>query len=136
MRLASTMKQYPRNAIPQLTRIVSTSGAVLCFRCPYQAKVMKTLEMSNSVIVSMLLPLSVDPEPRGEFFDAQADDQHLFPWIRVPACNRDRRDGQAQVGREQLNNCLVRRAVCGRLADGDLQRLAQHADHSVARRAW
>src|SRR5688500_2994730 len=113
MRLAGTMKPYSRNAMPQLTRIVSTSGAVLCFRCQYQAKGRKTSEMSHSVIVSMLLMLSVDREARGQFFGGQAGDEDFFPRVRVPTGNRDRRGGQPQMRGQELNYCLVRRPVGG-----------------------
>src|SRR5690606_21645557 len=49
-RLAGTIRQYSKNAIPQLTRITANSGEDLYFRCPYQAKVMKILEASSSRI--------------------------------------------------------------------------------------
>ena len=48
MRLAGTMKQYSRNAKPQLAMIASHSGLPLNLRWPYQARFMKTLEMVRS----------------------------------------------------------------------------------------
>src|SRR5690606_39846515 len=51
-RLAGTIRQYSKNAIPQLTRITANSGEDLYFRCPYQAKVMKMLEAVSSRIGS------------------------------------------------------------------------------------
>src|SRR5690242_9788731 len=53
MRLAGTWKQYSPSAINQLTRTASTIGADRCFRCPYQAKVMKVFETSRRMTVSM-----------------------------------------------------------------------------------
>src|SRR5689334_3342770 len=47
-RLAGTASQYSKKAMPQLTMMTSGSGLSLNFRCPYQAKVMKTLE-ANSI---------------------------------------------------------------------------------------
>jgi len=41
--LAGTAKQYSMNAMPQLATITSHSGRSVNFRCPDQAKVMKTL---------------------------------------------------------------------------------------------
>src|SRR5690242_13367598 len=55
MRLAGTWKQYSAKAISQLTRITLKRGAWRYFKCPYQAKVMKILEMVRSNIVVMLL---------------------------------------------------------------------------------
>src|SRR5690606_20729172 len=52
-RLAGTCRQYSKKAIPQLARITTTSGVVLNFRCPYQAKVMNRFEaVSNTTTVS------------------------------------------------------------------------------------
>ena len=53
MRFAGTWKQYSPKAISQLTTIASTSGADLCFKCPYQAKVMNVLEMKRRHTVSI-----------------------------------------------------------------------------------
>src|SRR5438067_12081981 len=39
--------------MPQLTRITPHSGAWRCLRCPYQAKVMKMLEMVSRMMVVM-----------------------------------------------------------------------------------
>jgi hypothetical protein len=49
---------YSKNAIPQLTSVTFHSGTFWYFRCPYQAKVMKTLEISSRKIVSMRILLS------------------------------------------------------------------------------
>src|SRR5216683_7405151 len=47
-RLAGTASQYSKNAMPQLTTIVSGSQLSLNFKWPYHANVMKTLE-ANSI---------------------------------------------------------------------------------------
>src|SRR5439155_17409267 len=47
-RLAGTASQYSKKAMPQLTMMTGGSGLPLNFRCPYQAKVMNTLE-ANSI---------------------------------------------------------------------------------------
>ena len=53
MRLAGTVRQYSKNAIPQEKRIISISGQPveifisLSLRCPYQAKVINTLEKTR-----------------------------------------------------------------------------------------
>src|SRR5262245_55141415 len=59
IRLAGTCRQYSKKAIPQLTRIAAISELCLYFRCPYQAKVMNTLEARSSTMVSMLLRYAV-----------------------------------------------------------------------------
>ena len=51
VRLAGTCNIYSNSAIPQLTAITISSGAALNFRCPYQAKVLKTLDMISSPMV-------------------------------------------------------------------------------------
>src|SRR5450755_762198 len=53
MRLAGTWKQYSAKAMIQLMRITLNSGTSRYFRWPYQAKVMKMLEMVRSRIVIM-----------------------------------------------------------------------------------
>src|SRR6266699_116523 len=53
MRLAGTMKQYSMKAMPQLTRMASQSADCLYLRWPYQAKVMKMLEMVRRMAVRM-----------------------------------------------------------------------------------
>jgi hypothetical protein len=40
-------------AMPQLATITSHSGRSVNFRCPYQAKVMKTLEISSRTMGAM-----------------------------------------------------------------------------------
>src|ERR1043165_8923377 len=50
MRLAGTAKQYSTKAMAQLTNTTSHSGAAGNFSCPYQAKVMKTLEIERNMI--------------------------------------------------------------------------------------
>src|SRR6185312_14996890 len=46
-----TASQYSKNAIPQLIIMTRGSGLSLNFRCPYQAKVMKTFEQNSIRIV-------------------------------------------------------------------------------------
>lgn len=49
MRLAGTCKRYSNKAIPQLAKAAIYQGEVdRFFRCPYQAKVMKTFEANNN----------------------------------------------------------------------------------------
>ncbi|MCY1383344.1 hypothetical protein D9M69_714640 [compost metagenome] len=45
--MAGTISVYSKNAMPQLARIATNSGDDVYFRCPYQAKVMKTFEASS-----------------------------------------------------------------------------------------
>ena len=55
--LAGTWKIYSKNAIPQLIRIIAISGKVsnhlnsFIFKCPYQASVINTLEITSNVMV-------------------------------------------------------------------------------------
>jgi hypothetical protein len=56
--LAGTASQYSKKAIPQLTSTTIGSGFSLNFRCPYQAKVMKTLE-ANSIRIGNIVGESV-----------------------------------------------------------------------------
>ncbi|GAB1379157.1 hypothetical protein MASR1M49_20030 [Pararhodobacter aggregans] len=51
MRLAGTCSRYSKKAMPQLIRMTVISGALRYFRCPYQAKVMKTFEASSNKMV-------------------------------------------------------------------------------------
>src|SRR5208283_5985339 len=51
-RLAGTCSRYSKNAMPQLTRMTSSSGLVLNFKWPYHANVMKTFEQVSSTIGS------------------------------------------------------------------------------------
>ena len=52
MRLAGTCNRYSKKAMPQLTRITTSSGMLLWRRWPYQAKVMNTLESNNKPTVA------------------------------------------------------------------------------------
>jgi hypothetical protein len=56
--LAGTWKQYSSEAIIQLKKITLGRGVLRYLRWPYQAKVMKILEMVNStiVVISAMLP--------------------------------------------------------------------------------
>src|SRR6266568_2035340 len=51
MRLAGTWKQYSKKAISQLTKITFHRASLRKRRCPYQANVMKMLEMMRRTIV-------------------------------------------------------------------------------------
>src|SRR3954465_11608654 len=51
MRVAGTWKQYSRNAMSQLTMITLKSGSLRYLRWPYQANVIKMLEMGSSRMV-------------------------------------------------------------------------------------
>src|SRR5574339_163232 len=55
MRLAGTCKRYSNSAMPQDTSAAIHHGLALrCFRCPYQAKVMKIFDAaSNSAVGTM-----------------------------------------------------------------------------------
>ena len=56
MRLAGTWKQYSKRAIPQLSRMMKIrlkrSSRDLKAICPYQASVMKALEMTSRAMVA------------------------------------------------------------------------------------
>src|SRR5437764_1346541 len=52
--LAGTWKQYSKKAIPQLTKITFQRAELRYLRWPYQAKVMKRLEIVNSRMVRTL----------------------------------------------------------------------------------
>ena len=45
---AGTAKQYSTSAIPHDTAITIANGLPLNFKCPYQANVMNTFEMTSS----------------------------------------------------------------------------------------
>ncbi|MMZ70649.1 hypothetical protein D1872_337440 [compost metagenome] len=47
MRLAGTARQYSKKAMPQLRITTIHNGLLPNFRCPYQAKVMKTLDKAS-----------------------------------------------------------------------------------------
>ena len=53
-RLAGTAKQYSTKAMPQLATTTSHSGLSVNFRCPYQANVMKTLEINSRTMGEMV----------------------------------------------------------------------------------
>src|ERR1700685_4735790 len=53
MRFAGTWKQYSAKAMTQLIRITLKSGAWRYFKWPYQAKVMKMLEIVRRMMVVM-----------------------------------------------------------------------------------
>src|SRR5262245_44874751 len=78
-RLAGTWKQYSRKAIPQLASTTIQSGELLKLRCPYQAKVMKTLE-------TMRRKMGSKGPPASSASDAQAQaDLGEHPRRAVPA---------------------------------------------------
>src|SRR6187397_1902227 len=53
MRLAGTCSTYSKSAMPQLTTAARYQGVVSrCFRCPYQATVMKRFDATSNVMVS------------------------------------------------------------------------------------
>src|SRR5580765_8584206 len=58
MRLAGTWKQYSKKAMPQLIIVTFHSGTFWYLRCPYQAKVIKMLEINKRkmVIMCVLIP--------------------------------------------------------------------------------
>src|ERR1041385_697473 len=58
MRLAGTWKVYSKKAIPQLISVTFHSGTFWYLRWPYQAKVIKMLEIKRKIIVSMRGPLA------------------------------------------------------------------------------
>lgn len=59
IRLAGTVRQYSKKAIPHENRITNIRGhpvdifISLSFRCPYQAKVMKTFDITSISIVTI-----------------------------------------------------------------------------------
>src|SRR6478736_3397109 len=62
MRLAGTIRQYSKKAMPQEMRIVIQSGlSWRYFKCPYQAKVMKIFERLRRTMVVMT---GLPPDPR------------------------------------------------------------------------
>jgi hypothetical protein len=52
--LAGTAKQYSTKAMPQLATTTSHSGLSVNFKCPYQANVMKTFEISSRTMGVMV----------------------------------------------------------------------------------
>src|SRR5262245_56010782 len=75
MRLAGTWIRYSKSAMPHETSAATIHGfAERCFRCPYQAKVMKTLESTSRKAVSpIFIPDAVPTGARtGKGRDAPA----------------------------------------------------------------
>src|SRR5580658_462394 len=68
MRFAGTCSRYSNRAMPQLTSAATTHGRVFnSFRCPYQAKVMKTFDRhSSTTVCSNTMPLLKDVPLRGQ----------------------------------------------------------------------
>src|SRR5687768_18297754 len=85
-RLAGTMKQYSKKAIAQLTSTTFQSAACLCLRWPYQAKVMKTLEMVSRMAVFM----------GGMYKSVIGNEGTLHEWKR--AVDQRRRGGGEKCG--------------------------------------
>jgi hypothetical protein len=54
MRFAGTWKQYSAKAMAQLIRMTLKRGALRYFKCPYQAKVIKMLEIVRRMMVYIL----------------------------------------------------------------------------------
>jgi hypothetical protein len=51
MRYAGTWKQYSKKAMPQLARVTFQRASLRYLKWPYQANVIKTLEMSRRTMV-------------------------------------------------------------------------------------
>src|ERR1700722_10390899 len=68
MRFAGTCSRYSNRAMPQLTSAAMTHGRVFSsFRCPYQAKVMKTFDRhSRPTVCSSTIPLPKKVPLRGQ----------------------------------------------------------------------
>src|SRR5262245_59327517 len=53
MRLAGTASVYSKSAMPQLISTTCQSAQSLCFKCQYQAMVMRTFDAESSSTVAM-----------------------------------------------------------------------------------
>ena len=77
MRLAGTVRQYSKKAIPHEKRMTQISGHPVeifisaSFKCPYQANVMKTFEKISMMIVQ--IPFIAD-----SFFEKRREDGDFF----------------------------------------------------------
>jgi len=61
MRLAGIIKQYSKNAIPQLAKIVMAIGSDLNFKCPYHANVIKMFDNVSKNIGKIIgIPIILD----------------------------------------------------------------------------
>ena len=58
MRLAGTVKQYSKNAIPQLINTAFQSVIDVSFKCQYQANVMKIFDTMSKPIVFIIVIIS------------------------------------------------------------------------------
>src|SRR5271168_4886616 len=71
MRLAGTWKQYSKNAMPQLARITFHNASLRYFKWPYQAKVMKILEIVSSRMVRISALACEDCSARAEMLSSR-----------------------------------------------------------------
>ena len=58
MRLAGTVKQYSKNAMPQLISIAFQSVMEVSFKCQYQANVIKIFDTISKAIVFIVAIIS------------------------------------------------------------------------------
>ena len=58
---AGTCRQYSKNAIPQLIKIISQSAPDLNFKCPYQANVINILDNVSKIIGTKTLGIYLNP---------------------------------------------------------------------------
>src|SRR6185369_1344257 len=95
---------YSKKAIPQLTRIVAMSGAFLYLRCPYQATVMKVLEIIRSTIVlsCILSPSSLYGFAKSRFHDLLACEAgvSIKPGAQAPGSNVKKHVRAREYGRQ------------------------------------
>jgi len=72
-RLAGTVRQYSKNAIPQLISTAFHKVMSLSFRCQYQANVIKMLDEKRRRIVFMLLILHKQFKKKNYFSQRRGD---------------------------------------------------------------
>lgn len=71
IRLAGTVKQYSKKAIPQLMRMAFHKGIPFSFRCQYQANVIKMLEQISKKTVRIYVVLNERSSYSAGFFRRQ-----------------------------------------------------------------
>src|SRR5690606_41147438 len=86
-RLAGTIKQYSKKAIPQLMRITFQRAVSWCFKCPYQAKVIKVFEINSKIMVRIQIG-SLGDKDRGRWWKKKKWQQKREAVLGLPASNQ------------------------------------------------